>query len=73
MWSDAKTLQVDGVADEPAEAELARIKNVYFASFPDGPEREGWKDITYFRVRPIWMRYSDFASDPPTVIERHER
>lgn len=59
-WDDEQTVQVEGVADEPSGAELARLKRVYFDAFPDGPEREQWPDITYVRVRVSWARYSDF-------------
>jgi pyridoxine/pyridoxamine 5'-phosphate oxidase len=59
-WDDEQTVQLEGIADEPTGAELARCKAAYFAAFPDGPEREAWPDITYFRVRPTWARYSDF-------------
>src|SRR5579872_222945 len=59
-WDDEQTVQLEGVADEPAGAELDRIKKVYFAAWPDGVERQSWKDITYVRVRPTWARYSDF-------------
>jgi pyridoxine/pyridoxamine 5'-phosphate oxidase len=59
-WDDEQTVQIEGVADEPTGAELDRIKRVYFAAWPDGFERQAWKDITYVRVRPTWARYSDF-------------
>jgi pyridoxine/pyridoxamine 5'-phosphate oxidase len=59
-WDDEQTVQLEGVADEPTGDELVRLKRVYFAQFPDGPERERWPDITYFRVRLRWARYSDF-------------
>lgn len=59
-WDEEQTAQIEGLADEPAGAELARLKLVYFAAYPDGPTRETWKDITYVRVRPTWARYSDF-------------
>jgi pyridoxine/pyridoxamine 5'-phosphate oxidase len=59
-WDDEQTVQLEGVADEPRGDELARLKAVYFAQFPDGPEREQWPDITYVRVRLRWARYSDF-------------
>jgi pyridoxine/pyridoxamine 5'-phosphate oxidase len=59
-WDDEQTVQLEGVADEPQGAELARLKGVYFAAFPDGSERESWPDITYVRVRLRWARYSDF-------------
>jgi pyridoxine/pyridoxamine 5'-phosphate oxidase len=59
-WDDSRTVQLEGVTDEPHGEELERLKATYFAKFPDGYEREKWPDITYFRVRPTWARYSDF-------------
>lgn len=59
-WDDEQTVQLEGTVDEPTGVELARLKAVYFARFPDGLERESWPDITYFRIRPSWARYSDF-------------
>jgi general stress protein 26 len=61
-WDDEQTAQIEGVADEPRGDDLARVKAVYFEAWPDGVERQTWKDITYVRVRPVWARYSDFRS-----------
>jgi len=70
-WDEGKTLQIDGVADELAGEDLARMKKVYLEKFPDGKERESWPMITYFRVRPSWTRYSDFTKDgSPEIVER---
>jgi general stress protein 26 len=59
-WDEEQSAQIEGVAEEPTGDDLARCKRVYFAQFPDGPTREAWPGITYFRVRPTWVRYSDF-------------
>lgn len=67
-WDDAQTVQYEGVADEPQAAELARLKELYFNRFPDGPDRALLPDITYFRVRPTWIRYSDFRGAEPVVV-----
>jgi hypothetical protein len=67
-WDEEQTVQLEGVADEPRGAELSRLKAVYFQAFPDGVERQSWKDITYVRVRPIWARYSDFRPGG-TIVE----
>jgi pyridoxine/pyridoxamine 5'-phosphate oxidase len=67
-WDDAQTLQIQGVAREPAGAELDAAKQVYFARFPDGREREAWPGITWFVVRPTWARYSDFRGAEPVVV-----
>jgi general stress protein 26 len=72
---DERTVQYEGIADEPAGDELARFKELYFASFPDGRERERWPDIAYVRVRPRWVRFSDFTGSAPSqsVLEFPER
>lgn len=66
-WHDATTIQIEATADQPSGAELARAKATYLAAFPDGVEREGWPDIAYWRLRPTWIRTSDFATTPPTI------
>lgn len=67
-WDEGRTAQIEGVADEPVGAELQRLKDVYLRRFPDGHERAALPDITYFRIRPRWIRYSDFRVTPPTVV-----
>jgi hypothetical protein len=62
-------VQYEGTADEPAGAELERLQQLYFARFPDGRDRQKLPDVAYFRVKPLWVRYSSFAVDPPEVVE----
>jgi general stress protein 26 len=59
-WDEEITVQVEGIADEPHGAELARLKETYFAAYPDGRDREKWPNITWVRVRSHWFRYSDY-------------
>jgi general stress protein 26 len=66
---DERTVQYEGVADEPTGAELQRLKELYFESFPDGRERQAWPGITYLRTRPTWIRYTDFNREPPESVE----
>jgi general stress protein 26 len=68
-WDAERTVQVEGVADLPLGADLDACKQSYFAAWPDGPEREKWPDIAYVRVRPRWLRYSDFGQTPPRIEE----
>lgn len=65
----ACTVQYEGIVDEPVGMDLDRLKSLYFARFPDGPERGAWPGITYFRVRPVWLRVSNYTSTPPDVTE----
>jgi hypothetical protein len=66
----ARTVQLEGVADEPGGDERERLVNLYCAVFPDGRQRQQWPDLTYFRVTPRWLRYADFSIDPPEIVER---
>ena len=67
--ADERTVQYEGVADEPTGEELERLKHLYYAVFPDGPSRRSWPGLIYVRVRPTWIRYSDYNSDPPVIVE----
>jgi Pyridoxamine 5'-phosphate oxidase len=64
-----RTVQLEGVADEPRGTELERLKALYFERFLDGPTRQAWPGLIYVRVRPTWLRYTDFREDPPLVVE----
>jgi uncharacterized protein YhbP (UPF0306 family) len=64
-----RTVQYEGVADEPNGGDLDRLKAQYFRRFPDGRSRERWPGILYVRVRPRWVRSSDFSATPPEIVE----
>ena len=68
-WDYGKTLQIEGTADVLADEYLAAFKDVYFAVWPDGRERQRWPDTAYVRVRPRWLRYADYAQSPPQIEE----
>lgn len=68
-WSAEQTLQYEGKARELASPELEWYQKPYFEAWPDGPVRLSWPAIVYFAVRPSWIRYSDFARDPPLIRE----
>jgi len=68
-WGGEQAVQFEGVAFEPEGAELKRYQEVYFSAWPDGPARMSWPGITYFVVRPKWIRYSDFDQSPPLIVE----
>ncbi len=54
------TVQYEGIAEELAGEALVKYKQIYFTKFTDGPARESWAGITYFLVRPKWIRYCDY-------------
>jgi general stress protein 26 len=66
---DEQTVQYEGVADEPTGSELERLKQAYYEAYPDGPSRLSWPGLIYVRVRPTWIRYSNFNANPPEIVE----
>jgi len=64
------TVQYEGLATELTGAELAGYKSIYFEKFTDAPAREHWPGMTYFVVKPTWIRFCDY--NPSTRrIEEH--
>jgi general stress protein 26 len=66
---EAWTVQYEGVADEPGDNRLQQLKELYFARFPDGRDRGQWPGIAYVRVRPRWLRFSDYRRLPAEIVE----
>lgn len=69
MWAGAATAQIEGIAEEPGGAAREEAQRAYLATFPDGVERAAWPAITYVRVRPAWVRFTDFGAPAPTTVE----
>ena len=69
MRGDERTVQYEGIADEPKGKELDSLKELYFSRFPDGRERQTLTGLIYIRAKPIWIRYSDFNQDPVEIWE----
>jgi general stress protein 26 len=67
-WDEERTVQLEGLADLPSGEELERLKEVYFAAWPDGRERQRWPGLVYVRARPTWIRYSDFTRTPTEIV-----
>ncbi|HEY3838721.1 MAG TPA: pyridoxamine 5'-phosphate oxidase family protein [Bryobacteraceae bacterium] len=61
--------QYEGIAAELKGVALDRYLPVYFAAFPDGVDRRSWPGMTYFLVRPKWLRYCDYSRRPPLIRE----
>jgi hypothetical protein len=66
---DERTVQFEGITDEPTGQDLERLKELYFVRFPDGRDRQHWPGLIYVRVRPTWLRFSDFNQSPPAITE----
>jgi hypothetical protein len=56
-----QTLQYEGVADEPQGVHLDEIKKIYLENCPDAADRVQWPGLVFFRVRPLWLRFSEYG------------
>jgi len=72
-WDHEQTAQIEGVVDFPTGAELERIRAEYFIPYPDGRDRLSWPGITHARVRPTWLRFSDYTREPALIVELDPR
>jgi pyridoxine/pyridoxamine 5'-phosphate oxidase len=68
-WTNEQTVQIEGIAAEPVGNDLRIFQAAYFETWPDGVARLEWPAITYFVVRPKWLRYSDYGLSPPLIWE----
>jgi general stress protein 26 len=66
-WDGERTLQFEGISDEPEHRELERLKTIYREMCPSAAGRDGWPGLTYFRVRPKWVRFSNY--DRPWSVQ----
>jgi hypothetical protein len=68
-WDAEQRLQYEGLAEELKPPDLEHCQRIYFKTWADGPARLSWPGSVYFVVRPLWIRYSDFAQNPPLIHE----
>ena len=64
-----QTLQFEGQAqpvDLQADRDLA-YREMYYQVWPDGRARRAWPNISYWRITPKWVRYSDYDRGPLIV------
>jgi general stress protein 26 len=54
------TVQSEGVADVLTGEDRDRCLRVYFQQYPEGRERALNPDIAHVRIRPLWIRLSDY-------------
>jgi hypothetical protein len=67
---EERSVQYEGVAEEPEGTELERVRELYFQVYPDGREQlVNSSGLIHVRARPTWLRYSDFSVSPQRILE----
>lgn len=62
-WEGNQTLQYEGVADEPEDFVMEPLLEIFFKANPQALNQKGWPGLTYFRVRPTWIRLSQYGDN----------
>ena len=72
-WSagDERTVQYEGIADEPFGDELERLKERVLCRLAGQPESSGVARAGHIRVRPTWVRYRRLQSDAASCRRVH--
>lgn len=65
----AITVQYEGLAEELSGQELARCRTLHIKKNPRSEKYAFQPEQRFFKVKPIWIRYSDLASKPPVEFE----
>lgn len=68
-WDENITVQYEGTAQEIKGEEAAKYQTIYWKKNPHAKRWLGREGITYFKVTPKWVRYSDLNENPWNVFE----
>ena len=60
---ECETCQYEGIVDSPDERALKPLLDTYFHARPEALGHRDWPDLVYLRVRPIWIRMSNYGRD----------
>jgi general stress protein 26 len=66
---DEITVQYEGDATEIRADMHQKYFDIYFEKWPECRDHLKWPGIVHFRVRPKWIRYSDFNRDSFEISE----
>lgn len=61
-WDSEQTLQYEGVATELCDERLEEAKNIYLEALPHRAGRTDWPGLTFFEIKPVWMRFGSYES-----------
>ena len=63
------TVQYEGIASEVSKVDEPKLVPLLINRNEGSKKYIGLKDQRYFYVKPVWVRLSDYADNPPIVYE----
>lgn len=68
-WSEGMTVQFEGVAEELVGEEAEKAMRLHIKKHPFAEKYARAPDERFFRISPLWVRYTDYKSKPEEVFE----
>lgn len=68
-WDDNITVQYEGIAQEVSGDELDQCREIHLTKNPKSKKYAFDEKQRFFKVRPVWVKYSDFNHDPEDSFE----
>ena len=68
-WDENITVQYEGLAEEVDGEEKKKYQKIYWNKNPKAERWASKEGMTYFKVKPIWIRYSNLNKSPWEVFE----
>ena len=69
-WDDKITVQYEGLATQVTDdEELEEVRQLLVKKSPSAIDFVGLPETVYFKIKPIWLRYRNFNTDPETLWE----
>ena len=62
-------LQYEGIASEVTGKDLEQCQNHQLQKNPTSQKYASHKDQRYFKINPLWIRYSDLSKNPEEIFE----
>lgn len=63
------TFQIEGLVDEPTDVLRDDVIAAYYKACAQNLSHRDWPGLTYMRLRPRWLRYSDYGM--PWKVEEY--
>ncbi len=63
------SIQYEGTAEQLTGDELVKLKEIFFAKNPQAKSYDLDPHQVFFKVTPIWIRYSDYSVNPHEIFE----
>jgi len=67
--SEGITVQYEGTISLFENDEFSKYKEAYFRKSAVAKKYENYPNQTYLKVTPVWIRYTNYNTDPPQIFE----